>query len=231
MARQIIYADLALEPEKHCRNPGSLPQPGTSGCPQWHRTALWAGWTGNLLLGVAVVAMGCSLLHQQSENPGSCRNVSGNIRDGDTTLGNICSELREVFCSSKPQEHEGCTLCPMNWTLHGTKCYWVSHGISRWNSSQEDCVNRGGELLVPRDQEELDFINRTLQKPTRYFWIGLLFEKGWTWLNSSRLDLSQFQLNPRAEGGSCGVIREGRISTIGCSATLQWICQKEATQL
>uniref|UniRef100_A0A8C3K3E4 C-type lectin domain-containing protein n=1 Tax=Calidris pygmaea TaxID=425635 RepID=A0A8C3K3E4_9CHAR len=126
---------------------------------------------------------------------------------------------------------EGCILCPMNWMSHGTKCYWVSHELSRWNSSREDCVNQGGQLMMPEDQKELDFINRNLQKPTRYFWIGLFFEKGWTWVNSSHLDPSRFQLNPQAEGRSCGVIREGRISTINCSAALQWICQKEATQL
>ncbi|PKU32115.1 killer cell lectin-like receptor subfamily b member 1b allele c [Limosa lapponica baueri] len=128
-------------------------------------------------------------------------------------------------------EDKGCTRCPMNWTLHGTKCYWVSHELSRWNSSREDCVIKGGKLLMPRDQEELDFIHRTLQKPNRYFWIGLFFEKGWTWVNGSRLDPSRFQLNPRVEGGSCGVIREGTISTMSCSSTCQWICQKEATQL
>uniref|UniRef100_A0A8C3K5W9 C-type lectin domain-containing protein n=1 Tax=Calidris pygmaea TaxID=425635 RepID=A0A8C3K5W9_9CHAR len=128
-------------------------------------------------------------------------------------------------------EDEGCILCPMNWMSHGTKCYWVSHELSRWNSSREDCVNQGGQLMMPEDQKELDFINRNLQKPTRYFWIGLFFEKGWTWVNSSHLDPSRFQLNPQAEGRSCGVIREGRISTINCSAALQWICQKEATQL
>ncbi|XP_063174809.1 uncharacterized protein LOC134507824 isoform X1 [Chroicocephalus ridibundus] len=231
MAEEITYADLAIGPGNRRRDLHSLPQPGASGCPQWHRTALWTGWTGNLLLGVAVVAMGCSLLHQQSENPGSCKNVSRNVGDGNITLQNVCSELREALCSSKPQEGEGCKLCPMNWTLRGTKCYWVSGGINPWNVSREDCANRGAELLLPEDQDELDFLNKTLQKPAGYFWIGLYAGKGWTWLNGSRLDPSRFQLSPRAEGGSCGVIKEGRISSDSCVSTLRWICQKKATQL
>ncbi|NWT49063.1 KLRBA protein, partial [Chroicocephalus maculipennis] len=96
---------------------------------------------------------------------------------------------------------------------------------------REDCANRGAELLLPEDQDELDFLNKTLQKPAGYFWIGLYAGKGWTWLNGSRLDPSRFQLSPGAEGVSCGVIKEGRISSESCFSTLRWICQKKATQL
>ncbi|XP_074423884.1 uncharacterized protein LOC141735186 [Larus michahellis] len=231
MAEEITYADLAIGPGNRRRDLHSLPQPGASGCPQWHRTALWTGWTGNLLLGVAVVAMGCSLLHQQSENPGSRKNVSGNVGDGNIIPQNACSELREALCSSKPQEGAGCKLCPMNWTLRGTKCYWESSGINPWNVSREVCANRGAELLLLEDQDELDFLNKTLQKPTSYFWIGLYAGKGWTWLNGSRLDPSRFPLSPPAEGVSCGVIKEGRISSESCGSTSRWICQKKATQL
>ncbi|KAM6326043.1 killer cell lectin-like receptor subfamily B member 1B allele B isoform 3-T3 [Alca torda] len=188
MAEEIAYAELAVGPGKRRQDLHSLPQPGTSGCPQWHRAALWTGWTGNVLLGAAVVAMGCS-------------------------------------------QDEGCMLCPMNWTLRGPKCYWVSDGIRPWNASREDCGNRGAELLMLGDQDELDFLNKSLQKRTSYFWIGLSAGKGWTWLNGSRLDLSRFRLSPLAEGGSCGVIKEGRISSEGCGSALPWICQKEATQL
>ncbi|XP_074423876.1 killer cell lectin-like receptor subfamily B member 1B allele B isoform X3 [Larus michahellis] len=231
MAEEVTYADLAIGPGKRHRNLHSLPQPGTSGCPQWHRTALWTGWTGNLLLGVAVVAMGCLLLHQQLENPGSHKNVSGNVGDGNTSLGNVCSELREALCLSNLQEGEGCMLCPMNWTLRGTKCYWVSTTTRPWNVSREDCVKRGAELLMLGDQNELDFLNKILRKPAGYFWIGLYAGDGWTWLNGSRLVPSRFQLRPPAEGRSCGVIKEGRISPEGCASALQWICQKAATQL
>ncbi|XP_072704164.1 killer cell lectin-like receptor subfamily B member 1B allele B [Ciconia boyciana] len=234
MAGEIIYADLDIGPGKRCRKLHSLPQPGTSGCPQWHRTALWAGWSGNLLLLGAVVAMGCLLLHQQSENPGSCKIGSGNVGDGNTSLQNICLELRKGFCSSKLQEGEGCKLCPMGWTLHGTKCYWVVSDVNSWDQSKQDCVNRGAELLMPGDQEELRFLNEIVQKPSRYFWIGLSIPsagKGWTWLNGSRLDQSRFQLSPGDKGRSCGMLREDRISSDNCSSALQWICQKEATQL
>ncbi|XP_075581480.1 killer cell lectin-like receptor subfamily B member 1B allele C [Pelecanus crispus] len=234
VAGEIIYADLDIGPGKRCRRLHSLPQPGTSGCPQWHRTALWAGWTGNLLLGVAVVGMGCSFLHQQSQNPGSCKNGSGNVGDGNATLENIRSELKKGLCLSKLQESEGCRLCPTGWVLRGTKCYWAADRFNPWNKSREDCANRGAELMMPGDLDDLDFLNKILQKPSRYFWIDLSLPssgKGWTWVNGSRLDQSRFPLSPGDEGRACGMLRQDKIGSNSCSSGLHWICQKEATQL
>ncbi|KAM6188509.1 killer cell lectin-like receptor subfamily F member 2 [Sarcoramphus papa] len=177
--------------------------------------------------------MGCLFFHQQVENLGSCENESGNVGDGNTSLEN-CSELRKGLCLSNRQEGEGCKLCPTSWTLRGTKCYWVTDRLNPWSESRQDCVNQGAELLMPGDQDELDFLNEILQKPTRYFWIGLSIPSagnGWAWLNGSRLDQSRFQLSPGEEGRACGVLRENRIGSDSCSSGLQSICQKEATQL
>ncbi|NXU21977.1 KRBBA protein, partial [Thalassarche chlororhynchos] len=95
---------------------------------------------------------------------------------------------------------------------------------------KQDCVNQGAELSMPGDQDELDFLNKIVRKSSSYFWIGLSIAsagKGWTWLNGSQLDQSR----PWDEGRACGVLRGDRISSDSCSSGLQWICQKEATQL
>ncbi|KAM9263879.1 killer cell lectin-like receptor subfamily B member 1B allele C isoform 1-T3 [Morus bassanus] len=237
MAGEIIYADLDIGPGKRCRKQHSLPQPGTSGCPRWYRTALWASGTGNLALGVAVVVTGYLLLRQPLENPGSCKNESRNVGDGNATLENVCLKLRKDLCLSKLQGGEGCKLCPMGWMLRGTKCYWVASGVNPWSESKQDCVNQNAELVMPGDQDELDFIKEMVKKPRQYFWIGLSVPsagKGWTWLNGSCLDQSRFLLSSWNESRlrrSCGVFKEGTISSESCSSGLQWICQKEATQL
>ncbi|XP_064330116.1 killer cell lectin-like receptor subfamily B member 1B allele C isoform X1 [Phalacrocorax carbo] len=252
MAGEIIYADLDISPGKQGRKLDSLPQPGTSGCPQWHRTALWASWSGILLLGVAVVVVGYLFLRQQLGSPGSCKNESRSVGDGTTTLENVTVllNLRKGLCLPKLQgdevasgwlergtdclsEGEGCKLCPTGWTLRGTKCYWVSSEISSWNESRQDCVNQRAELLTLWGQDELDFIKEMVRKPSSYFWIGLSIRstgEGWTWLNGSCLDRSRFQLSPR-NAGRCGAVRESTIVFDTCSSGLQWICQKEATQL
>ncbi|KAM7079756.1 killer cell lectin-like receptor subfamily F member 1 isoform 1-T1 [Ciconia maguari] len=99
--------------------------------------------------------------------------------------------------------------------------------MGHWKQNQAE-----RPLIAPERAQ--GFLNEILQKPSRYFWIGLSIPsagKGWTWLNGSRLDQSRFQLSPGEKGRSCGVLREDRISSDNCSSALQWICQKEATQL
>ncbi|XP_067169710.1 uncharacterized protein [Apteryx mantelli] len=58
MAGQIVYADLNIVPKESRGKRRSLPQPGASVCPRWHRTALWLGWSSSLVLGAAVLALG-----------------------------------------------------------------------------------------------------------------------------------------------------------------------------
>ncbi|NXK15503.1 KRBBB protein, partial [Herpetotheres cachinnans] len=99
---------------------------------------------------------------------------------------------------------------------------------------KQDCVNRGAKLLVPGDQDELDFLNKTIQKPTGYFWIGLSIPstgKGWTWLNGSCLDQSRLWLSLWDKDKSCRMLRENRISSSSSSSQSEWVCKKEATQL
>ncbi|NWV59679.1 KRBBA protein, partial [Malurus elegans] len=98
---------------------------------------------------------------------------------------------------------------------------------------REDCGNRGAELLLPRDRDELELVIETLQKPGRSFWIGLWVPgtgTDWTWLNGSRLDRHRFLMDPGETSGKCGAITGNRITSESCSAELRWICQREATE-
>uniref|UniRef100_A0A8D0FTZ2 C-type lectin domain-containing protein n=1 Tax=Strix occidentalis caurina TaxID=311401 RepID=A0A8D0FTZ2_STROC len=76
-------------------------------------------------------------------------------------------------------EGGGCRLCPPNWMLRGTKCFWVGDEQKAWSQSREDCATRGAELLVPGGPEEL-------VKGPMASWGGD-WGHGWTWLNGSRL--------------------------------------------
>ncbi|NWI41702.1 KRBBA protein, partial [Picathartes gymnocephalus] len=79
-----------------------------------------------------------------------------------------------------------------------------------------------------------ELLNETLQKPGRYFWIGLWVptaETGWTWVNGSRLDRDRFQLDLEERPGLCGMIKGNSIIPETCSFESQWICQREATKL
>uniref|UniRef100_A0A8B9UG43 C-type lectin domain-containing protein n=1 Tax=Anas zonorhyncha TaxID=75864 RepID=A0A8B9UG43_9AVES len=142
------------------------------------------------------------------------------------------TENRADGCSQPP--HFSFCLCPVGWTLHGRKCFWVTSKSSSWRESRENCSHQRAQLLVPEDQGELDFLNRVIQKPTRYFWIGLSQPSvgmAWTWLDGSRLDQSRFNLSTPNASGACGALREDRIISETCGSALAWICQKEAVLL
>ncbi|XP_030921622.1 killer cell lectin-like receptor subfamily B member 1C isoform X2 [Geospiza fortis] len=163
----------------------------------------------------------------------------GTAAYGNASLGiarsgwdGILREMRRVLCP--PRESEGCRLCAVGWRLLGAKCYWISDGMNPWNRSREDCRDRGSELLMPRDQDELEFLNESLQNPTRHFWIGLsvpVAGTGWMWENGSDLGQERFQLELGKEPGSCGTLRGNGISPQSCASTLQWICQKESIEI
>uniref|UniRef100_A0A8B9ZQP7 C-type lectin domain-containing protein n=1 Tax=Anas zonorhyncha TaxID=75864 RepID=A0A8B9ZQP7_9AVES len=158
----------------------------------------------------------------------------GNASQGQSfaTLGCTHLGLRTSLCP--PGDGGGCELCPVGWTLHGRKCFWVTSKSSSWRESRENCSHQRAQLLVPEDQGELDFLNRVIQKPTRYFWIGLSQPSvgmAWTWLDGSRLDQSRFNLSTPNASGACGALREDRIISETCGSALAWICQKEAVLL
>ncbi|KAM6233285.1 killer cell lectin-like receptor subfamily B member 1B allele C, partial [Porphyrio hochstetteri] len=169
------------------------------------------------------------------ENVGSQKNKSRIVGNDSTTLERSVVELRKGLCPSQSPEGEGCKLCPLGWKLNGNKCYWFTDNNTfwSWTQSREDCENRGAELLVPEDQDELDSISKILPRPNEYYWIGLSssIERGWTWLNGSRLDQSRISLSPAYGSMGCGMLKGNKISSDICTEGLQWICQKGSTQL
>ncbi|NWV10605.1 KLRBA protein, partial [Ptilonorhynchus violaceus] len=82
-----------------------------------------------------------------------------------------------------------------------------------------------------------EFLNETLQKPTRHFWIGLLVpvaRTGWTWENGSHLDQdwgALFQLDLGKRPGACGTLKENGIDLHNCNMKLQWICQRQSAEI
>ncbi|XP_065420212.1 killer cell lectin-like receptor subfamily B member 1B allele C isoform X2 [Chrysemys picta bellii] len=58
MAGEIVYADLNLSPGFPGSRAPLSAQPHSPTCPWWHRTALGVGWIGNIVLVIAVIALG-----------------------------------------------------------------------------------------------------------------------------------------------------------------------------
>nr|XP_023969042.1 killer cell lectin-like receptor subfamily B member 1B allele C [Chrysemys picta bellii] len=254
MTGEIVYADLNLPPGFPGSRAPLSAQPHSPPSPRWHRTALWVGWIGNIVLVIAVIALGIWVSHLMSEKgqtPAAPDCEEAGSRDTPTPPGSDgagstdpstaeCSARLERFRSQLchpappgPAGGSGCKLCPLDWQLRGDKCYWVSRGGKTWSESRVDCSARGSQLLVIRDQEELEFL-KDLTQGSHLFWIGLSVpspEKAWTWLDGSRLDQSLFPVSGPAEGNSCGAVKGNRIHSDLCGSVLRLICQRDAIPL
>ncbi|CAM4654945.1 unnamed protein product [Lepidochelys olivacea] len=249
MAGEIVYADLNLPSGfPGSRTPLSA-QPLSPPSPRWHRTALWVGWIGNVVLVMAVIALGIWVSHLMSEKgwtPSAPGSEGAGSRDTATPPGSAdrstaeCSARLERFRSQLcppaqpgPAGGSGCKLCPTDWQLHGDKCYWVGSGSKTWSESRSDCSARGSQLLVIRDKEELESL-QALTRGTYQFWVGLSRpspEKVWTWLDGSPLDQTLLPVSGPAEGNRCGMVNRNRIGSDTCSSAFQSICQRDAVPL
>ncbi|CAM2101438.1 killer cell lectin-like receptor subfamily F member 1 [Lepidochelys kempii] len=143
------------------------------------------------------------------------------------------SRLKQSLCDpawSGPAGGTGCELCPKDWRAHRGKCYWDSRRSQIWSESRKDCESRNSQMLVIRDQEEMDFIN-TIAEGTNHIWIGLNITshtRNWTWVDGSPLNQTLFPVSGPVASGSCGVVKGNSINSETCSAEFKWICQKDA---
>ncbi|XP_065271157.1 killer cell lectin-like receptor subfamily F member 1 [Emys orbicularis] len=143
------------------------------------------------------------------------------------------SRLKQSLCDpvgNGPAGGTRCKLCPKDWQAHNGKCYWDSKRSQMWNDSQKDCESRNSQMLVIRDQEDMDFIN-TITDGANHVWIGLNITShtgNWTWVDGSPLNQTLFRVSGPVASNSCGVVKGNRINSETCSAEFKWICQKDA---
>ncbi|XP_014435685.2 killer cell lectin-like receptor subfamily B member 1B allele C isoform X1 [Pelodiscus sinensis] len=215
-------------------------------CPRWHRTALGVGWAGNLALLGAVAMLVVLVSQRPSQNPqptaamqsaqmsNSCESTQNTTTcNGSMEVFRSC--LKEKLCESENSSagDSGCKLCPMRWTPHRDKCYWLSDGSKYWNRSRDDCTQRRSHLLVIQDQDEMMFIQNIIgdQNPV---WIGLNITcpgKNCTWVDGSPLNQTLFTVSGPVDERSCAALKKNRIQPEICNTDLKWICQKEVVIL
>ncbi|XP_044838844.1 killer cell lectin-like receptor subfamily F member 1 [Mauremys mutica] len=216
---------------------------GSPPCPRWHRIAVGVGWAGNIVLTIAVIALGVWVSQLLVSCEGQTRGALNTSENNDTRFvsstesssgpEDFRSRLKAILCAPHHGSlagGSGCKLCPRDWRLRGDKCYWLSKERKDWTGSRDDCWGKSSRMLVIQNQEEMDFIQDVIQS-AGYFWIGLNMTppgKKWTWVDGSTLDPARFPVQGSADGKSCGRIKGSWIHSETCSAEQKWICQKEA---
>ncbi|XP_071223548.1 C-type lectin domain family 4 member E-like isoform X2 [Salvelinus alpinus] len=88
--------------------------------------------------------------------------------------------------------------CAEDWEYYGGKCYYFSPDKLTWVQSRDECITRGGHLVIIGSREEQKFLDQKIGReittePEVKFWIGLTDstnENEWLWVDNSSLNSS-----------------------------------------
>ncbi|XP_075903880.1 CD209 antigen-like protein D [Nelusetta ayraudi] len=141
-----------------------------------------------------------------------------------TSCHNLTEEMEQLHTKFKKlAESHG-------WKYFQGHFYLVSVGNKTWQESQEDCHQRGAELLIISNKEEQSFVHKFRKE----LWIGLtdLEQEGqWKWVDGTTVNKRVWpQGEPNgATTENCGSIKyfdtETGLNDANCSVPLPWICE------
>ncbi|KAI5621700.1 immune-related, lectin-like receptor 2, partial [Silurus asotus] len=142
-------------------------------------------------------------------------------------------------------ETQNCKLCEEGWKSLGLKCYHFSPNKLNWTQSRDDCVEKGGHLVIITSRAEQDFLSSKIQIT---HWVGLndLETEGkWMWVNNQPLQGSltfwfsapegpnqpDNRKNRDHSGENCGTLGDesGNINKwfdASCKKFRKYICEK-----
>ncbi|XP_069837884.1 C-type lectin domain family 7 member A-like [Dendropsophus ebraccatus] len=143
----------------------------------------------------------------------------------------LINEVKQL-CVISGDRSAGCHLCPPHWLLHGDQCYYLSVTERRWEQSRDQCKMMGSDLLVIKDKEQQEFIQRTLSQRTGdTYWIGLHPDgDGWRWVDGERYNSSLFQIKTQPSGRCVSMTRSYYYQS-SCSSAYRWMCIRKAVRI
>ncbi|XP_039621079.1 killer cell lectin-like receptor subfamily B member 1B allele B isoform X1 [Polypterus senegalus] len=112
--------------------------------------------------------------------------------------------------------------CPEWWVRYKDKCYYISTNKTTWNTSAEDCMSQGAQLIMMEDQEELELLRHQCRVHLS-FWIGLRRKVDWKWIDGRAFNSTSSDLIGQ---GSCACLTGKKIQSLNCDQDLYWICKK-----
>ncbi|XP_048853135.1 low affinity immunoglobulin epsilon Fc receptor-like [Brienomyrus brachyistius] len=152
-------------------------------------------------------------------------------KDQLKTNYSTCIANNELLENEKTQQ---CSekLCPEGWTRFGTRLYYFSTEKKTWHEGQQDCKNRGADLIIINSQQEQGVILHM------DVWIGLTdsdHEGTWKWVDGTPLTTSFWRdgepNNAGEEDCAHNVAGKNPIKSWNdalCSYKSFWVCEKEA---
>ncbi|XP_075063030.1 C-type lectin domain family 4 member G-like isoform X2 [Mixophyes fleayi] len=124
-----------------------------------------------------------------------------------------------------------CTLCPAEWTLLGSTCYFFSKSHQTWENSRKECIKFNSTLLILTSRKELDALRPVIGN--KRFWIGLkkFSNKDWNWVDGTTPLFTNWNSGEPNNIGyreHCTEMITGGWNDLDCSQTIDYICKRLA---
>uniref|UniRef100_A0A3P9AQC6 C-type lectin domain-containing protein n=1 Tax=Esox lucius TaxID=8010 RepID=A0A3P9AQC6_ESOLU len=147
-----------------------------------------------------------------------------------TRYYNLIKERDQLQGSYKNLTHY---LCPQSWIKNGSSCYYISTVLKSWTDSRQDCLDRGGDLVIINSREEQALIKSFSYRA----WIGLSedIKKSWRWVDGSPLTTSYWNSGePNNMGGTEDCVEILIVhkdlflawNDASCKDPKHWICER-----
>uniref|UniRef100_A0A8C5CCV6 CD209 antigen-like protein C n=1 Tax=Gadus morhua TaxID=8049 RepID=A0A8C5CCV6_GADMO len=145
------------------------------------------------------------------------------------------STLKQRFDEQLKDNIKRNQTCPEGWRKFENACYHHSDQKKSWNNGRNDCIKKGGDLVVIDSSQEQKF----LLEYEGDFWIGLtdLEQEGtWKWVDGAPLILSNWAEKQPDNGNKnaaygeedCAHSRRPTWNDVSCDTNLRWICETSA---
>ncbi|XP_027869154.1 asialoglycoprotein receptor 1-like [Xiphophorus couchianus] len=192
-----------------------------------------------------------NLTQQQNNLTAEISQVKQNNHDLHTKMKTLREEIKtceeqklshvlqiiDEYCP-KGNNVRRCSSCPNGWIHFQSSCY-VVHNPEPSNQktleeAREDCRRKGSDLTIVGNEIEKMFVDGTSWKDgdglIKGFWIGLRVEEGkWKWMDGSDLT-NQAWINqqPATDGQCVTSLQNQEWTSVSCTKTNGWICEKKA---
>ena len=135
-----------------------------------------------------------------------------------------------ITCSLGASENHD---CPIGWIRLVSSCYYFSTSETNWSTANSTCRSLGGDLVVPRNDEENSAIIKTAdQNGLNHPWIGLVRDENNTFytVSGSKPTYTPWSKGrPNNKGGyeKCGQFLDsaGLWNDIPCNRQFNFICE------
>ena len=155
----------------------------------------------------------CPPVEGYVEQAGDCNDDVAAI---NPTADEVCDEI-DNDCDARIDEwspsNGECSGCALG--EHEGSSYWFCPEPLPWGDARNDCIARGGDLVVVESLAEHTYVAAEL--PIEDHWLGLhlLSDGSWVWTDGSAPDFEQWARGlPSTDGSGCG--------KFGADYDLQW---------